>query len=329
MRMRGSRVSDIWLGEGLGLSELRLSESLSERSRVQGRGRETSPCPSLSSSSFRRQQGLRRRPDSSLVQEESEGRPGSYLVQEGSEGRPSSSLVQEGSEGSSEGDSGKDSGRFTDSERGSPTVGASKGRELRERGAAMLSQVSNFLVRVGQGSCGMPLSEGSCGMALMRGSSSTTLMEGSYETPLREGRFSTPLREGSCDTPRRKKIYGKPLREESCGTTSPLEDGLTLEEALQEGRMGGNTGSPWTMEETGGKGVRTGGKKHTNRVVIQLGRQAGVGMVADEAKEAKEGREGRGSCRGAPRRSCCSIETDSRGTVTVPVPFIQPLKPWI
>ena len=91
LRMRGSRVSDIWLGEGLGLSELRLSD----KSRVQGRSRETAPCPSLSSSSFRRQRGLRRRPGSSLVQEGSEGRPGSYLVQEGSEGRPGSSLVPE------------------------------------------------------------------------------------------------------------------------------------------------------------------------------------------------------------------------------------------
>ena len=110
----------------------------------------------------------------------------------GGEGRPGSYLLQEGCEGSSEGDSGKDSDRFTDSERGSPTVGGSRRKELGERGAAILRQVSNFLLMSRHGSC------------------------------------STPLR----DVP-------------------------------------------------------------------------------------------------SPRRSCCSIETDSRGTVTVPVPFIQPPKPWI
>ena len=362
VRMRASRVSDIWLSEDLGLSELRLSD----KSRVQGRGRETAPCPSLSSSSFRRQRGLRRRPGSS------------------------SFVVLEGSEGSSEGDSGKDSGRFTDSERGSPTVGGSKGRELGKRGAAMLRQVRTFLARDSQGICGMPLGEGSCGtvrrerscgtplrerscgtvmkeescgtalekescstprreqsclmplreescgMALGKGSCSTPLREGSCGMPHREGSCSTPLREGSCGTTMmqmRRRIFSNvtPLNEttESCAAPRPLEHGLTLEEALQEGRMSGNTGSPWTMKETGGKGVRTGGKENTNRAVIQLGRQGGVGMVADETKEVKEGREGRGSCRGTPRRSCCSIETDSKGTVIVPVPFIQPTKPWI
>ena len=65
------------------------------------------------------------------------------------------------------------------------------------------------------------------------------------------------------------------------------------------------------------------GKENRNRVVIQLGSDlpGWRGPVRQQ--------ERRKSFTSVPRRSRGSIETDSCGTVTVPVPFIQPPGPWL
>ena len=95
-RMAGSRISDVGLGR-MGTEDLALTMDSKRRVTLD---------TSSTSSSFRRQRGLRRRPvsaqDSPL---------------------PSLGKGSVSSDGSSELDSGKDSGRFTDSERGSPTGG--------------------------------------------------------------------------------------------------------------------------------------------------------------------------------------------------------------
>ena len=65
------------------------------------------------------------------------------------------------------------------------------------------------------------------------------------------------------------------------------------------------------------------GKENRNRVVIQLGSELPGWRGAVRQQERRK------SFTSVPRRSRGSIETDSCGTVTVPVPFIQPPGPWL
>ena len=76
-----------------------------------------------------------------------------------------------------------------------------------------------------------------------------------------------------------------------------------------------------------------GGKENRNRVVIQLGSElpgwrGPVGHHHHDQQQQQQ-QERRKSFTSTPRRSRGSIETDSCGTVTVPVPFIQPPGPWL
>ena len=73
-----------------------------------------------------------------------------------------------------------------------------------------------------------------------------------------------------------------------------------------------------------------GGKENRNRVVIQLGSElpGWRGPVGQQHHQHQQ-QERRTSFTSTPRRSRGSIETDSCGTVTVPVPFIQPPGPWL
>merc|ERR1719400_2750201 len=78
-----------------------------------------------------------------------------------------------------------------------------------------------------------------------------------------------------------------------------------------------------------------GGKENRNRVVIQLGSElpGWRGPVGHHKhhphQQQQQQQERRKSFTSTPRRSRGSIETDSCGTVTVPVPFIQPPGPWL
>merc|ERR1712012_944597 len=76
--------------------------------------------------------------------------------------------------------------------------------------------------------------------------------------------------------------------------------------------------------------TRPGGKENRNRVVIKLGSElpGWRGPVGQQHHQQQQ-QERRKSFTSTPRRSRGSIETDSCGTVTVPVPFIQPPGPWL
>ena len=291
-RMQGSRMSDIGLSNlgvsDVGLSDLSLSDlgmsdlgpsnlslsdfpgfKLNSATRAGGRSR-MSLGDTSSSSSFRRQRGLRRRPVSALS---------SPLLSQGK-----GSLSSEGSEGE------KDSGRFTDSERGSPTVGGSRRRELGERGAALVRQVRRFLGRRGEES-GSRLTTNTPATPVGRRTACHT------ETPVsRRTTNNTESPVGSCVT---NNTETHDIRTPSSSRTVSMPRSLT--------RLVTRTTS-------------TGGKENRKRVVIIIG--------GDDSKHQGERRKSSGSV-SSPRRAGCSIETDARGTVVVPVPFIQPPGAWL
>ena len=303
-RMAGSRISDVGLG-GMGTEDLGL--------RLDSKRRVTLDSSSTSSS-FRRQRGLRRRPlsaqDSPL---------------------PSLGKTSVSSDGSSELDSGKDSGRFTDSERGSPTGGEEKGRssgeqgrrrELGERGAALVKQVKRFLGGGGDG-----------------GDSSTPIRPTSGRTS-----FTSPF------AGLRPPLTSSPLAP-TTPLTSPLSQRVKVTSPLGEGLP--LTSTPAARSTTPSR----------NRVVIQLGPSSQARVASSPSSQPMvdglpgwKGPRARGTTSNTSsprlstssvnrtsstsstshqrrevegRRGGCSIETDSLGTVSVPVPFIQPPHPWL
>ena len=265
-RMMGSRLSDVGLGD-LGMSDLSIGGSAEEIGRrkkegEKGEGKRRVTVTSGDSSSFRRQRGLRRRPVS--VQ----GSPLLYLGKgNNSDGSSDNNDTVDSIEQNN--DSGKDSGRFTDSERGSPTGGGSRRRQLGARGAELVRQVRRFL-----------------GKSLPESSSTKSPVKGLSD------RFVT--------TP--PDIPVRTLTERPSPTSTPIGD--VKREAI----------SP----PSNGKG-----KENRNRVVIQLGSELPGWRGAVRQQERRK------SFTSVPRRSRGSIETDSCGKVTVPVPFIQPPAPWL
>ena len=272
-RMVGSRMSDIGLGD-LGFSDLSIGGSVEELGRrkkskegEKSEGKRRVTVASGDSSSFRRQRGLRRRPVS--VQ-------GSPFLGKGSNSDGSSDnndTVDSNNEQNN--DSGKDSGRFTDSERGSPTSGSNRRRQLGARGAELVRQVRRFL--------GKPSTESSPAKTPVKG--------------LPDSFLTTP------------DIPSRTLMERPSSTCTPMMRNVKREAM-----------SPPSSSD------REGNKENRNRVVIQLGSEL-PGWRGGTVVRQQERRK---SFTSVPRRSRGSIETDSCGTVTVPVPFIQPPPgPWL
>jgi len=313
-RMAGSRISDVGLGS-MGTEDLVLTMDSKRRVTLD---------TSSTSSSFRRQRGLRRRPvsaqDSPL---------------------PSLGKGSVSSDGSSELDSGKDSGRFTDSERGSPTGGEEKGRssgeqgrssgeqgrrkELGERGAALVKQVKRFLGGGGDG--GEDSSAPSTPLRPMSGRASFTSPFAGLRPPLTSSPL-TPMTPLTSPLSQRVKVTS-PLGEGSPLTSTPVASSTTPSRnrvVIQLGpssqpRVGSSPSQPMVDGLPGWKGPRVRGA--TSSTSSPRLSTSSVNRTSSTSSTPHQRREVQG------RRGGCSIETDSLGTVSVPVPFIQPPQPWL